>query len=156
MQATIPEIQGRISRDLATFYSPSPKGFRHAIPVNNEYKLAGGGYLSTAADIARFGQAYLDGLIGTPALVGEFLKARQIGGKPTWYGLGWEVSRDTANRPFYGHTGNSVGAFSKFLVYPEARMVFVILVNCGNPGIETETEQFIDFFLREVKKEIST
>ena len=63
MKATCPEIQGNGPGELATFYSPSGNGFRQAPPVNNEYKLAGGGYLSTATDIALLGQAYLDGRI---------------------------------------------------------------------------------------------
>ncbi len=144
MQATIPEIKGNYPGRLATFYSSSAKGFRPAPPVNNEYKLAGGGYLSTASDVAKLGQAYLDGRIANQTLVAEFLQSQLINGIPTWYGLGWEVSHDDANRPYYGHTGNSIGAFSKFMVYPESGMVFVILVNCGSPRIEEEIAYLID------------
>lgn len=144
MHATIPEIKGNDPGGLATFYSSSAKGFRQAPPVNNEYKLAGGGYLSTASDIALFGQAYLDGGIANQTLVAEFLQSQIIKGEPTWYGLGWEVSLDAANRPYYGHTGNSIGAFSKFMVYPESRMIFVILVNCGGPRIEEEITYLIE------------
>lgn len=148
MQATCPELQGNSPGELATFYSLSGNGFRQAPPVNNEYKLAGGGYLSTAGDIALLGQAYLDGRIGPPALVAEFLQSQKINGKPTWYGLGWEVSHDATNRPYYGHTGNSIGAYTKLLVYPESRMVFVILMNCGGPRIEGEITQLIDSCFR--------
>ena len=47
---------------LTTFYSKNRKGFRLAKSVNNAYKLAGGGYLSTSEDIAKFGQAHLDAM----------------------------------------------------------------------------------------------
>lgn len=104
--------------------------------------------MSTAGDIALLGQAYLDGRIGHPALVAEFLQSQKINGKPTWYGLGWEVSHDAANRPYYGHTGNSIGAYTKFLVYPGSRMVFAILMNCGGPRIEDEITQLIDSCFR--------
>lgn len=138
MIRTIPEIKGEAPQGLASFYSPAGCGFKGAIPVNNAYKLAGGGYLSTTADISRLGQAYLDGEVGSPDLVKEFTGTQYISDCPTWYGLGWEVSRDKAGRSFFGHTGNSVGAYSKFVVYPESEVVVVAFVNCTNPRIDSE------------------
>ncbi len=149
MHHTQPELKGEASRELANFYTRSGKGYRPAAPVNNAYKLAAGGYLSTSGDIARLGQAYLDGDIGDPALVAQFLSPQVIGGKHTYYGLGWEVSRDKSGRPFYGHTGNSVGAYSKFAVYPETGVVIAILVNCTHPRLDGAMDQLADFLHHE-------
>ncbi len=133
-----------INFNLTTFYSKNRHGFRKSIPVNNYYKMAGGGYLSTAEDIAKLGQAYLDGKIVDREIVSQFLTSGKINGNPTYYGLGWEVSEDKRGRPFYGHIGNGVGGYSNFFVYPEQQMVFAILVNRTDPKVQTELDKVVD------------
>ena len=135
--------------DLSKSYSRIGRVFREAIPVNNFYKLAGGGYLSTSSDIAKLGQAYLDGTILNPKIQSEFLTSEIINGKPTYYGLGWQVSVDRQGRPYYGHVGNGVGGYSNFFVYPKEKMVFSILINCTNPNVQTDLDEVIQFFLAE-------
>ncbi len=141
------EAQG----NLATFYTKGLAGYRIAIPVDNFYKLAGGGYLSTSADIAKFGQAYLDKRIGVKAeLLKQFLTSQEVNGSPTYYGLGWQVSEDARKRKFYGHVGNGVGGYSNFFVYPEEQLVFSILVNCTDPKIQSELDAVVDCFFNGV------
>lgn len=118
------------------FYTKNRLGFREAVRVNNFYKLAGGGYLSTTEDITKLGQAYLDGYPLEEQVLNEFLTSVMITGKPTYYGLGWQVSQDKTGRPYYGHIGSSVGAYSNFFVYPEEQMVFSILINCTDPNVQ--------------------
>lgn len=129
---------------IPVFYSKNRLGFRKAIQVNNFYKLAGGGYLSTSKDIAQFGQKYLDGTILNPEVLTQFLSSENLNGKKTYYGLGWQVSEDAMGRPFYGHIGNGVGGYSNFFVYPEQKMVFSILTNCTNPKIQLEFDEVIN------------
>lgn len=138
----------RPQMNRAHFYSRNRSGFRDAMPVNNHYKLAGGGYLSTAADIGRLGQAYLEGQVLTENIRRQFLTAQKVNGRSTYYGLGWEVSRDAQNRPYYGHVGNGVGGYSNFFVYPEQGMVFVILVNCTDPKVQNELNAAIDALIK--------
>jgi CubicO group peptidase (beta-lactamase class C family) len=128
---------------LATSYTKIRMGFQEAIPVNNFYKLAGGGYLSTTDDIAKLGQAYLDGYPLDESVLSEFLISQKINGKPTYYGLGWQVSQDKKGRPFYGHVGSSVGAYSNFFVYPEEQMVFAILINCTDPKVQDILDEVV-------------
>ncbi|MFK5972650.1 MAG: serine hydrolase domain-containing protein [Flavobacteriaceae bacterium] len=129
-------------------YSKNRKGFRIAIPVDNFYKLAGGGYLSTSEDIAKLGQAYLEGNILNTEVLSQFLTSETINGTPTYYGLGWQVSEDKKGRPFYGHIGNGVGGYSNFFVYPEEQMVFAILVNCTNPKVQDELDEIVDALIK--------
>ena len=141
----ITEIEG--SGNVATFYSKCLAGFRKAIPVDNFYKLAGGGYLSTSEDIAKFGQAYLDNRIKVEAeFLDHFLTSQEVNEKPTCYGLGWQVSEDAKGRKFYGHVGNGVGGYANFFVYPEEQLVFSILINCTDPKIQEELDAVIDCF----------
>lgn len=147
LQRTTAEMPGVAYPDATTFYSKNRLCFRKAIPVINFYKLAGGGYLSTSADIASFGQAYLEGRVGNAQVVRQFLTSQSVKGAPTHYGLGWQVSRDAKGRDFYGHVGNAVGGYSNFFVYSKQRMVFAILVNCTNPGIQETLDRAVDELL---------
>ena len=132
---------------ITTFYSKSSLGFRKAIPVNNFFKLAGGGYLSTAQDISNFGQAFLNKEVLNDSTQNQFLSSEIINNELTYYGLGWQVSQDAKGRPFYGHIGNGVGGYSNFFVYPKEKMVLSILINCTNPNVQEELDQVIDAFL---------
>ena len=130
---------------VTTFYTKNRLGgFRKAIPVNNFYKLGGGGYLSTSEDIAKFGQAYLEDKVLTGKMSAEFLTSQIVDGNSTYYGLGWQVSEEKKGGSFYGHIGNGVGGYSNFFVYPEEQMVFAILVNCSNPGVQDELDEVVD------------
>lgn len=148
-----PVVSGDLQNqnNLSAFYSKNQLGFRLAIPVNNFYKLAGGGYLSTSADIAKLGQGYLDGDILPEEIRSQFLTSQTIEGKPTYYGLGWQVSEDQKGRPFYGHIGNGVGGYSNFFVYPEERMVFAILVNCTDPKVQKQLDEVVNVLLDEIQ-----
>ncbi len=130
--------------NLTTFYSKNRLGLRKAIPVNNYYKLAGGGYISTSEDIAKLGQAYLEGRVLNEEILSPFLTSETVNDKKTYYGLGWQVSEDKKGRPYYGHIGNGVGGYSNFFVYPEQQMVFSILTNCTNPNVQNELDEVVD------------
>ncbi|WP_245529615.1 serine hydrolase domain-containing protein [Cellulophaga algicola] len=132
---------------LTTFYSKCAIGFKAAIAANNHYKLAGGGYLATATDITKIGQAYLDHKILDFSVLKQFLTSEMLNQNPTYYGLGWQVSEDAKGRPYYGHIGNGVGGYANFFVYPEQKMVFSILVNCTNPTIQKVLDRVVDAIL---------
>lgn len=128
-------------------YTKNRLGFRDAIPVNNGYKLAGGGYLSTSEDIIKLGQAYLENKVLNKEILSPFLTSETIEGNKTYYGLGWQVSEDKQGKSYYGHVGNGVGGYSNFFVYPEQHMVFSILINCTNPQIQDDLDAIIAIFL---------
>jgi CubicO group peptidase (beta-lactamase class C family) len=140
-------VAPELEENLATCYTKVSLGFREAVPVNNFYKLAGGGYLSTTADIAKLGQAYLDGYSLDAKVLSEFLTTAMAQDKPTYYGLGWQVSEDKNGRPYYGHIGSSVGAFSNFFIYPNEQMVFAIFINCTDPNVQEELNYIINELL---------
>jgi len=128
----------------ATFYTKNRFGFRKAIPVNNYFKLAGGGYLSTTNDLTKLGQAYLDGKILNQDVLAHFLNSELINKNNTYYGLGWQVSTDVKGRKYYGHIGNGVGGYSNFFIYPDYKIVVAVLTNCTAPNIQSELDAIID------------
>lgn len=148
MEHTVPELKGQRVDHQAAFYTRRAScGFREAVTVDNFFKLAGGGFLSTASDVARFGQAVLEGHPSLPSNMPQFITAQKVQGKSTYYGLGWQVSQDTKGRSFYGHVGNGVGGYANFFVYPEQQMVFAILTNCTDPKVQPELDRVVDELL---------
>lgn len=125
-------------------YTKGSGGFRPAVTVDNRYKLAGGGFLSTLPDLLLLGRAYLQGNLVSEAILREFITAVEVQGASTWYGLGWEVSQDPAGRSYFGHTGNSVGVYSVFRVYPEEDKTVAVLVNASVPALHSELENLLD------------
>jgi CubicO group peptidase (beta-lactamase class C family) len=140
MTHTFSEDPANQMMNKAICYTKRGTGFEPAIPVDNRFKLAGGGYLSTSADLAKLGQAYLDRTIAPREVIREFLTSQLVGTEPTYYGLGWQVSWDNGGRPYYGHVGNGIGGYSNFYVYPEQEVVISLLINATNPRIQSVLE----------------
>ncbi len=137
MKKTREEVPGCLPDGTTFFYTKGKNGFRSAVSVDNRYKLAGGGFLSTSGDLCKLGRAVLENALVPRGVLEEFLTAQQVAGKSTYYGLGWQVSRDRSGRHFVGHVGNGVGGYSNFFVYPEEEITVAILINCTDPGIQT-------------------
>ena len=142
MTNTIPE-QPKTNNDKATFYTRWASGFRRATEVDNRFKIAGGGYLTTVKDMLNLGQAVLNQNFH-PETMSMFLQSQKAGGKNTYYGLGWEVSEDAKGRPFYGHIGNQVGGYSYFRIFPETGLIIAALVNCSDPKIQDRLDEMVE------------
>jgi len=98
--------------------------------VDNSLKWAGGGFISTAEDLVRFGIAILDHtLINDETTQLFWTPATLSNGNKTNYGIGWATSTDKRGRTWVGHAGGSVGGTSMFLMYPDAELIVVVLVN---------------------------
>ena len=149
---TFPDLNQEDLSNKATFYSKRGKRrFRLAAKVDNYFKLAGGGYLSTSDDVAKLGNAYLkEGFIQSE-IAKEFVTAQKVNENSTYYGIGWEASFDTQGRAYYGHTGNGIGGYAIFRVYPKEQVVFSILMNVTNPGIEEEINAIVNSVFDSIK-----
>ncbi len=102
--------------------------------VDNSLKWAGGGFLSTAEDLAAFGDAMAGGrLIRRETAETLWTSQRQRDGRETRYGLGWIVRQDSAGHRWVGHSGGSMGGTAYLVVYPEERLVLALLVNSDQP-----------------------
>ncbi len=147
MQNTFPDKADTLP-NAATYYSKSKiKGFKPASPVNNYYKLAAGGYLSTTEDMAKLGQAFLNNVIASAEIMREFLTPPTINGTSTYYGIGLEVSLDNKNRPYFGHIGNGVGGYAILYIYPAQKMVIALATNVTNPKTDREFKKIINYLI---------
>ncbi len=131
MAATVPEFADSIIPFRAHNYVNRPDGpVLNAPYVDNSYKWAGGGFLSTTEDLARFAQAMLTGKLLAPETVQVLWAPQQTSdGRSTGYGMGWGSGTDAKGHRWVGHTGGSMGATAHLRIYPDDSLVVALLVN---------------------------
>ncbi len=115
--------------------------------VDNSYKWAGGGFLSTTEDLARFGQAMLDDMLLRAETFRMLTTSqRTLDGEPTNYGIGWSTRRDAKGRTALSHSGGSTGGTAYLVIYPEQKLVVAVLANGDSPFVGV-TPQIAQMFL---------
>ncbi|MFI1743457.1 serine hydrolase domain-containing protein [Thalassobellus sediminis] len=139
----------------AVFYKKvGRKRFKPVREVNNYFKLASGGYLSTSEDINILGNALLKGSLVNKNQLKPFIiaqKTKNSVSKSTYYGLGFQVSYDSSGRFYFGHIGNGLGGYGIFYVYPDQEVVISILINCSNPNIDKKFDKLIDTIFESIE-----
>jgi CubicO group peptidase (beta-lactamase class C family) len=144
MTATAPDKNDSLIPNRTRFYERRADGGYSPSPtVDNSYKWAGGGFLSTAEDLVRFGSAMLDpGFLKGATLELLFTPQRTTAGEATPYGVGWYVAKDTLGHRYVYHGGGSVGGTTAFGVDRDSRVVFALVTNLGEarlgPGREIQ------------------
>ena len=112
------------------FYQKTKEGtVENADFLDSSYKIPGGGWLSSADDMARFEVAILSDKLIKPAtrdLMWTPLKPAE--GKPNGYALGWGTFTENGIR-YVGHSGGQQGTSTDFLIAPEKRAGVVVLTN---------------------------
>ena len=130
------------------FYSVEDGVLTNAPYVDNSYKWAGGGFLSTAEDLVRFGDAMINGPFFTPATRDElFTSLRTNSGERTGYGMGFFVGTDEAGRRTVGHSGGSVGGTTQFITYPEQDVVVALIANRGGVNYRAVHQHIAALFM---------
>ena len=140
-----PIIPGR-----ASFYTRDDAGtVVNAAFVDNSYKWAGGGFLSTAEDLVAFGNALLESRLLQPETLRLLWTSQKTSdGKETEYGIGWTVDRDSRGRARVRHGGGAMGGTANLVIYPSERLVVAILVNSDESFTRTAPE-IAEIFLDE-------
>jgi len=120
--------------ERSRFYARQKDGsFENAPYVDNSYKWAGGGFLSTPEDLVRFGSTLLrPGFLTADSLKLLFTSQKTRDGKETGYGMGWSVRKSESGQRIYDHSGGSVGGTCQLIVYPDSHVVVALLTNVGD------------------------
>jgi len=129
---TAPDRVDSLIPDRTTFYDPDTVhgGFQVAPPVDNSYKWAGGGFLSSADDLVRFGSALLQpGFLPQSSLDLLFTSQKTRDGQPTGYGVGWFVATDSLGHHRVFHGGGAVGGTTAFGMDRDAHVAFALTSN---------------------------
>jgi serine beta-lactamase-like protein LACTB len=97
--------------------------------LDSSYKVPGGGWLSSAEDMARFEVAILnDKLVKRPTRDLMWTPLKPSDGSKDSYGLGWGASEENGIS-FVGHTGGQQGTSTAFLIAPAQQDGVVVLTN---------------------------
>ena len=93
------------------------------------WKLAGGGYISTVGDLARFARGLMgEALLPRAALDRMWTPQQLASGKRTSYGLGFGVSSAAGERVIR-HTGSQPKTRTLLSVRPDSRRAVVVMTN---------------------------
>lgn len=133
MRHTVADRNDLIIENRTRFYLRTATGIRNAIYVDNSYKWAGGGFLSTAEDLLLFTDAFFTGRLVKPSTVQWMTTSQKTdAGEPVGYGIGWNV-RDVEGRPLIGHGGGSMGGRSGLWYFPDSKLAVAWIVNVSGP-----------------------
>src|SRR6266481_2904066 len=109
--------------------------------VDNSYKWAGGGFVSSAEDLVKFGSALLQpGFLKPETLDLLFTSQRTSAGEETGYGIGWFLRTDSLGHRWAFHGGGSVGGTAAFGLDRDSRVVVAILANLSNAPLDAAQE----------------
>ncbi len=112
------------------YYSWNEDHFINEPFVDNSYKWAGGGFLSTTEDLIKLGEAHIaPGLLSLESLMMLHTTQKTTSGEETGYGFGWRSGVDDDGRRWFDHGGGSVGGTSYLLIYPDERLVIAMATN---------------------------
>ncbi|MDD9891809.1 MAG: serine hydrolase [Gammaproteobacteria bacterium] len=118
--------------------------------VDNSYKWAGGGFISTPSDLVKFGfgvfhsgilkEETIDLLLSPPLLPNGTVAEQN-------YGLGWMTFSEEG--PWVGHTGGSVGGNTLFTMNPNEGVVVAVVCNLSgclgsNPDLRSIGNYFLE------------
>ncbi len=122
----------------------------NARPVDNSYKWAGGGFLSTTEDMIKFGFAMLVGEILQPETI-ELLWTSQktASGETTGYGMGWFVLVDEQGDRIVQHSGGSVGGTTILFICPAKDLVIAAVTNTSGAEMGQIAPKLKSIFLDE-------
>lgn len=144
MTSTYGDRADSLMPNRSQFYSESGQ----VAPYEDlSYKYAGGGLLSTADDLVRFGNSFLANTSSDSSLVKLLFTSQTTrDGKPTYYGLGWNIGRDKNGRRIYWHDGDLSGSSAYLLIYPDDKLIVAFLANAPQ-GITLDAQRLATLFL---------
>lgn len=98
--------------------------------INPQFEWTGGGYASTAQDLARWAKMLYEGKAFSADLLPQVLDGvpAPMLGRETKYGLG-VIIRKTAAGTSYGHSGFFPGYMTDMLYFPEHKVAIAVQVN---------------------------
>ncbi len=139
-----------IVSDRTSFYERNGEGTVLNAPyVDNSYKWAGGGFLSTPEDLVRFGSAHIEpGFLQAETLEVLFRSQRVSMGETTSYGIGWRTRTDEEGQHVVSHGGGSVGGTTMLIVNRDSGLVVAAVGNLSGGPISEMARRIAVVFSR--------
>jgi CubicO group peptidase (beta-lactamase class C family) len=120
---------------------------RNAGVLDSSYKIPGGGWLSSADDLARYEAAILaDKLVKRSTRDLMWTPGKTADGQPLEYALGWGT-RQKFGLTLISHSGGQQGTSTNILLAPARRAGIVVLANMDNMDVASFSEQLLRLVL---------
>ena len=150
MEHTVAGHTDSIIPNRTRFYTLSPTGeVLNAPYVDNSYKWAGGGFLSTPEDLLRFANGHLEpGFLQAETLELLFASQRTRDGTETGYGLGWRSSTNSRGERIVSHGGGSVGGRTMLTMNRDNGLIVAIVANLSSAPMTGELAGRIEELFR--------
>lgn len=138
-----------VTVDISNRAAPYSGSTRVTSGYDPSFLWAGGGYLSTAEDMVRFGSAFLPAsrFLKPETLKQMFTKQKKKDGKEVSHGIAWFVDTLDNGKPVYHHGGMTEGGTAILLVRPEDRIVVAYAGNSSSGPDEMEANLIAGIFL---------
>ncbi len=153
MEHTLVDDRFAIIPYRTRFYHKTESGtVENADFLDSSYKIPGGGWLSSAEDMARFEVATLSDKLLKPetrSLMWTPLKPSD--GQPNGYALGWGTLSEDGIR-YVGHDGGQQGTSTNFYIAPEQRAGVVVLANMDDVPVNDLSKQILKIVLQSTEK----
>jgi CubicO group peptidase (beta-lactamase class C family) len=136
MKDTGPDYNDSLVSNRVRFYEIQNGKQVHAALVDNSYKWAGGGLLSTPVDLVKLGTGLMTySILGKETVEKLFTPQLLSTGMNTYYGLGWRIGKDLHGRKIVHHGGLSDGGRAFIIIYPENDLVIALTANISGASI---------------------
>ena len=152
MLNTVADHPDKLIAHRVRFYTRNEEGLLVNAPfVDNSYKWAGGGFLSTPIDVVQFGIAHLASTF-LDDVAKELLFTEQLTstGEPTGYAFGWNVEVRADDLRYFSHRGGAIGGTSLFVIQPDTGVVVAAMINMSNADLEI-VQELVSLFVATVQ-----
>jgi serine beta-lactamase-like protein LACTB len=127
MQHTCGNVTDSIIPNRAEGYDAGGKVSATGDP---SYNYPGAGLLSSAADLTLYSEQLLYGSYFKRDLVKSLFSSQQTAdGKPTGYGMGWNILKDKNGHTVYFHRGALLDGSGYLVLYPDDQVEIAFLTN---------------------------
>ncbi|THU34915.1 beta-lactamase family protein [Niastella caeni] len=132
MTHTAADINDSIIAYRVRFYDHDGKKLVNSALVNNSYKWAGGGFLSTPYDLVHMIRGLLNHkVLNEKTLELLFTPQSLENGTSTNVGIAWRINKTKSGVTYIHHGGAIQGGRTFVLFYPESGYIFAVTANVG-------------------------
>lgn len=143
------EVRPVIAHRTRFYISDGDGEVVNAPHVDNSYKWAGGGFLSTPEDILIFANAhYQPGYLEAETLEMLFAPQTLRDGTGTGYGIGWRSTENEHGEAIVSHTGGSVGGRTVMTLNRDNGLIVAIVANLSSAPMSNALAARIEALFR--------
>lgn len=150
MTNTFPDYSDSIVPGRVRFYENTKTGVVNAALVDNSYKWAGGGFLSTPVDLVNMIRSLLNHqLLNEQTTELLFTPQKLENGTSTNVGIAWRINETKAGVKYIHHGGLIDGGRTFVFFFPARGYIFAITANTSSARLNIdEAATVLRFFLR--------